>query len=107
MMRTFTTSNDITMVKGLLFNWRVAPVYHGKEEPFGYAIDIGTWGEMHTALYLPDDKILSLFKLEYSSNETFRFSCKDIFAAEIIVRAFVEGNDYTFKGTIYDKDEYK
>lgn len=101
-MKTFTSSNGIKMVQGYTLNWRIAPVYHGREEPFGYAVDIGTWGEMHTALYFPDKEQLSLFKLEYSSNETFKFHCINIFAAEVIVNAFIIGNDYTLKGTIYE-----
>ena len=93
------------MVEGYTLNWRITPYYPGKEEPFGYAIDIGTWGEMYTALYLPDENVLSLFKLEYSSNEVFKFHCINILAAEVIVNAFIIGNNYTLKGTIYDKDE--
>lgn len=106
-MKAFTSRNGIKMVQGHTLNWRIAPIYHGREKPFGYAIDIGTWGEMHTALYLPDEEELSLFKLEYSSNDTFRFHCKDMLEAEVIVNAFIKGNDYTLKGTIYEKDEYK
>lgn len=101
-MIEFVSSNGIKMVVGDIFKWRKAPVYHDKEVPFGYAIDIGTWGEMHTAIYFPDKKELSLFKLEYSSNETFKFFCEDIYEAEKIVQAFVKGNNYTLKGTIYD-----
>lgn len=91
------------MVVGELFNWRVAPYYHGKAEPFGYAMDIGTWSDMYCALYKPDTEILSLFSLEYSSDETFRFYCMDIWTAELIVHAFIKANKFTLKGTIYEK----
>ena len=42
------------MVRGKLYNWTVEPVYHGQEEPFGYAMHVGDMGEMYQALYLPD-----------------------------------------------------
>ena len=101
-MKTFTSSNGIKMVKGELYNWEVAPVYHGQEEPFGYCIHMGSIAQMYQALYMPDEEILSLCDTAYSSDEVFRFYCATLWDAEIIVHAFIKANDIDMKETIYD-----
>lgn len=100
-MKTFTSSNGLKMVEGKLFNWRVEPVYYGQEEPFGYLIHMGGMAQMFQALYMPDEKILSLCDTAYSSDEVFRFSCDDIEAAEPIVDAFIKANKFEMEETIF------
>lgn len=103
-MKKFKSSNDINMVEGKLFNWRIEPLFYGEEEPCGYFISMGTIGEMYSALYLPDEKLLYISSLAYSSNESFKFFCDDIYVAELIIDAFIKGNKYDMTETIFHKN---
>jgi hypothetical protein len=102
-MKEFTSSNGMKMVEGELFNWKIEPIYHGKEVPFAYSMHVGCMSDMYQALYHPDEEILSICSLAYSSNETFKFYCMDIWTAELIVHAFIKGQDIDISETIYKK----
>lgn len=102
-MKEFTSSNGIKMVVGKLFNWKIEPIYTGEANPFGYAINLGGLSEMYTAFYLPDEKQLSFGSMAWSSDDIYIFYSEDIYAAELIVDAFVKGNGFEIKGTIYEK----
>jgi len=95
------------MVRGELYNWTVEPIYHGKPEPFGYAIHMGGMALMYQALYLPHEETLSLCNIAYSSDEVFHFYCATLWDAEIIVHAFIKANEFEMKDTIYDKKAEK
>ena len=91
-METFTTTNNLKMVRSEVYNWQVCPKYHGKSEPFAYVIHMGGLADMFQALYDPDTEILSLCNIAYSSDEVFRFYCASLWDAEIIVHAFIKAN---------------
>jgi len=101
-MKKFTTNNGIEMVVGELFNWKIEPIYRDRPKPYVYGMSVGTLSEMYSALYLPDEKELSLSNMAYSSDEVFTFYCEDIYAAEIIMNAFIKGIKFEVKGTIYE-----
>jgi len=106
-METFTSSNGLKMVEGELYNWTVEPVYHDKPEPFGYCIHVGSLAEMFQCLYMPDEEILSICSIAYSSDEVFRFYCATLWDAEVIVHAYIKANEFDIKGLIYDKETTK
>ena len=95
------------MVRGKLYNWTVEPVYHGQEEPFGYAMHVGDMGEMYQALYHPDEKILSFTQLMWESDGVYRFYCETLWEAEIMMKAFLKANDIDITDMIYDKQAEK
>ena len=102
-MKEFISDNDIKMVVGKLFNWKIEPIYRNRPKPFGYGMCVGSLCETYSALYLPDEKELSLSNMAYSCDEVFIFYCEDIYAAEIIMDAFIKGIKFEIKGTIYEK----
>lgn len=102
-MKEFTTNNGLKMVEGKLYNWQVQQIYHNSKKPIGYLINVGDMSEMYSGFYLPDEKELSLSNMKYSSDDVFIFYCEDLYAAEIIMDAFIKGIKFEIKGTIYEK----
>lgn len=102
-MKEFLTSNGIKMVECEIYNWKIEPIYYGKDTPFGYCIHMGDMAEMYQAFYMPDEKKLSLCSTAYSSDEVFHFHCEDLKEAEIIVHSYIKGNNFDMNGTIYEK----
>ncbi len=102
-MKEFTSSNGLKMVVGKLFNWKVEQIYRDTPNPIGYAIYLGGLSEMYCAFYLPDEKELSFSKMKWSSDDVCLFYCEDIYVAETFVEAFIKGNEFEIKGTIYEK----
>ena len=102
-MKEFVSSNGLNMVAGEVYNWQVCPVYHDKPEPFVYVIHMGGLALMYQALYDPKTEMLSLCNTAYSSDEVFKFYCTNIWEAEIVVHAFIKGNEIDMKETIYHK----
>lgn len=104
-MKEFKSSNDILMVEGKLFNWRKESMYYGKEAPYIYCIDAGDISDMYTATYEEKVKELCISRMGFNIDFIARFFCEDIYVAEVIVNAFIKGNQIDMKGTIYCKTQ--
>jgi hypothetical protein len=103
-MKEFKSSNGLTMVEGKLFNWRKESIYYGKNEPYGYLIDMGNIGEMYSATYMEKDHNLCIYRNSDHMDFIANFYCDDIYVAETIVFAFIKGNSkISMVGTIYNK----
>lgn len=92
------------MVEGKLFNWRKESIYYGKEQPYGYIIDMGGFADMYSAVYTEKEHNLCIYRVSNDMDFVANFYCNDIYAAENIVYAFIKANPkIDMKGTIYNK----
>ena len=108
-METFKTSNNLTMVRGELYNWQVQPVYRDQDEPIVYTMGLkpkvfNELSDMVQACYDPSDEILSFAGTAYSDDTVYRFYCASLRDAEVIVHAFIKANGVNITGLIYDKN---
>ena len=103
-MREFKSKNNLNMVEGKLFNWRKESLYYGKDEPYGYIIDMGGLADMYSAVYQPKEHNLCIYRVSDHLDFVANFYCDDLYFAETIVSAFIKANDrIDMKGTIYYK----
>jgi hypothetical protein len=102
-MEEFISSNDLKMTRGKLFNWRVQSIYHDKDSPIVYVINVGTPSLMIACVYEPSTKLLHIAEVKYSDGGSFRFLCETIYDAELIVNSLIKGYDFEIEKTIYQK----
>ena len=62
---------------------------------------MGSASRLHSAIYQPKEKQLCIYDM--SLDFVARFFCEDIYSAELIVDAFIRGNNLNMKDTIYFK----
>ena len=100
MNKEFLSSNDLRMMPTSKLNWRIESTYRDNTGPDYYLISVGTIGDMHICLF--EKGILSITHLSYSSDFVLKFKVDDLEAANVIVLAFAEGMNHSFKDTIYE-----
>ncbi len=98
----FRTSNGLTMLRCEPLNWRVEGKYYDGSGPEFYTISLGGMSQMHTCVYDPREKLLSISLMMYSSDDPpLMFKVYDEVEASAIVERFAIGMGYRTEGTIY------
>jgi len=100
-MKTFITTNGLTMVECEPLNFKRVSIYHGQEEPYGYIITVGTMSQMYICSYDPDKSILSIADIAYSSDWSIKFKVNSFEEASKLVQQFADGINHDMSDTIF------
>ena len=97
----YKTTNGLTMYPTNIFNWQVQHTYANNTGPLFYSINVGGMAEMWNCIYKPEENIMSIANMAYSSDDVLHFKVLDIEQANVIVKCFADGMDCDMNGTIY------
>lgn len=100
-MEEIVADNGIRLLKCKPLNWKIQHTYADGTGPIYYSIHVGDMAEMWSCIYNPDDKILSIAKMAYSSDDVLRFKVNEIERASEMVKSLGDGIGHDFSNTIY------
>lgn len=89
-LREFTSSNNITMIKGRKYNWEKQSKYYNNTGPISLGIYLGSLGEYIQAnWHIQDDKCIYLS----NGRGTLKFYCESIDRAEELISMYIKANN--------------
>ena len=90
-MKTYVSSNGITMLKGHKMNWEYSSLNADGTGPMVLGYSVGNMSEMWVVNYHTTEKEVRIANMRESSNDVFVFHVNNLDEAEFIALSFTKG----------------